>query len=163
MIMKTKESEEIFDRGINYFRAGFYSSALSEFYQVKKIAPDYPNIDYIIEAAIKKNEEVAGQISNFIEENFDKEIQDLSEELTFENSSHLGPKIQTLLRQGKYNEALKALKDNTEEKFEEKDEIISNLINIIEHLKKYIKTIEAPGVARLEKNLNENYEKLNKL
>ena len=78
--MKTKESEEIFDRGINYFRAGFYSSALNEFYQVKRIAPDYPNIDYIIEAAIKKNEEVAGQISNFIEENFDKEIQDLSEE-----------------------------------------------------------------------------------
>ena len=60
MIMKTKESEEIFDRGINYFRAGFYSSALNEFYQVKKIAPDYPNIDYIIEAAIKKNDEVAG-------------------------------------------------------------------------------------------------------
>jgi tetratricopeptide (TPR) repeat protein len=108
--MKTKESEEIFDRGINYFRAGFYSSALNEFYQVKKIAPDYPNIDYIIEAAIKKNDEVAGQISNFIEENFDKEIQDLSEELTFENSSHLGPKIQTLLKQGKFNEALKELK-----------------------------------------------------
>lgn len=62
-----------------------------------------------------------------------------------------------------HKKALKALKDNTEEKFEEKDEIISNLINIIEHLKKYIKTIEAPGVARLEKNLNENYEKLNKL
>lgn len=108
--MKTKESEEIFDRGINYFRAGFYSSALNEFYQVKKISPEYPNIDYIIEAAIKKNDEVAGQISNFIEENFDKEIQDLSEELTFENSSHLGPKIQTLLRQGKFNEALKELK-----------------------------------------------------
>ena len=110
--MKTKESEEIFDRGINYFRAGFYSSALNEFYQVKKIAPDYPNIDYIIEAAIKKNDEVAGQISNFIEENFDKEIQDLSEELTFENSSHLGPKIQTLLKQGKFNEALKELTEN---------------------------------------------------
>ena len=108
--MKTKESEEIFDRGINYFRAGFYSSALNEFYQVKRIAPDYPNIDYIIEAAVKKNDEVAGQISNFIEENFDKEIQDLSEELTFENSSHLGPKIQTLLKQGKFNEALKELK-----------------------------------------------------
>ena len=108
--MKTKESEEIFDRGINYFRAGFYSSALNEFYQVKKISPEYPNIDYIIEAAIKKNEEVAGQISNFIEENFDKEIQDLSEELTFENSSHLGPKIQTLLKQGKFSSALKELK-----------------------------------------------------
>ncbi len=108
--MNSKESEEIFDRGINYFRAGFYSSALNEFYQVKKISPDYPNIDYIIEAAIKKNNEVAGQISNFIEENFDKEIQELSEELNIENSSHLGPKVQHLLKQGKYNEALKELK-----------------------------------------------------
>ncbi len=108
--MKSKESEEIFDRGINFFRAGFYSSALSEFYRVKKIAPDYPNIDYIIEAAIKKNDEVAGQISSFIEENFDKEVQALSEELTFENSSHLGPRIQQLLKQGKFNIALKELK-----------------------------------------------------
>lgn len=108
--MNSKESEEIFDRGINYFRAGFYSSALNEFYQVKKIEPDYPNIDYIIEAATKKNDEVAGQISNFIEENFDKEIQELSEELNIENSSHLGPKVQRLLKVGKFNEALKELK-----------------------------------------------------
>lgn len=108
--MKTKESEEIFDRGINYFRAGFYSAALKEFYQVKYVAPDYPNIDYIIEAAVKKNDEVAGQITNFIEENFDKEIQELSEELNVENSTHLGPKVQKLLRQGKFNEALTELK-----------------------------------------------------
>lgn len=111
MIMKTKESEEIFDRGINYFRAGFYPSALKEFYQVKQIAPEYPNIDYIIEAAIKKNNEVAGQITNFIDENFDKEIQELSEELDVENSTNnLGPKVQKLLRLGKFNEALSALK-----------------------------------------------------
>lgn len=109
--MNSKESEEIFDRGINYFRAGFYSSALNEFYHVKNIAPDYPNIDYIIEAAIKKNNEVAGQISNFIEENFDKEVQELSEELTFENSSsNLAPKVQQLLKQGRFNAALKELK-----------------------------------------------------
>ena len=56
--MKTKESEEIFDRGINYFRAGFYSSALNEFYQVKKISPEYPNIDYIIEIAVSKNKKL---------------------------------------------------------------------------------------------------------
>jgi tetratricopeptide (TPR) repeat protein len=108
--MNSKESEEIFDRGINYFRAGFYSSALNEFYQLKKIAPDYPNIDYIIEASIKKNDEVAGQVSNFIEENFDKEVQELSEELTFENSSsNLAPKVRQLLKQGKFNAALKEL------------------------------------------------------
>lgn len=110
MIIKSKEAEEFFDRGINYFRAGFYSSALREFYQVKNVSPEYPNIDYIIEAAIKKNDEVAGQISNFIEENFDEDIQNLSEELTVENSSYLGPKVQQLLRQGKFNEALKELK-----------------------------------------------------
>lgn len=110
MIMKSKESEEVFDRGINYFRAGFYSSALKEFYQVKNIAPDYPNIDYIIEAAIKKNDEVAGRITSFIEENFDKEIQELSNELTFENNTYLGPRVQSLLRQGKFNLALKELK-----------------------------------------------------
>ena len=108
--MKTKESEEIFNRGINYFRAGFYTAALNEFYQVKKIAPDYPNIDYTIEAANKKNAEVAGQISNFIEENFEKEIQELSNELSFENSSHLGPKVQALLKQGKFEIALKELR-----------------------------------------------------
>ena len=109
MIMKTKESEEIFDRAINYFRAGFYSTALTEFYKVKNIAPDYPNIDYIIEAAVKKNDEVAGQITNFIEENFDKEIFELSDELTFENNTYLGSKVQSLLRQGKFNTALKEL------------------------------------------------------
>ena len=108
--MKSKESEEIFDRGINYFRAGFYTAALKEFYHVKNIAPDYPNIDYIIEAAVKKNDEVDGQISNFIDENFDKDIQELSTELTFENSSHLGPKVQRLLREGKFNAALTELK-----------------------------------------------------
>ena len=110
MIMKTKESEEIFDRGINYFRAGFFSSALKEFYQVKQVAPEYPNIDYFIEAAIKKNNEVAGRITNFIDENFDKEIQELSEELDVENSTNLAPKVQRLLRLGKFNEALKELK-----------------------------------------------------
>lgn len=62
-----------------------------------------------------------------------------------------------------HKKALKALKDDYDEQLKKKDEIISDLINIIERLKKYIKAIEGPGVARLEKNLNENYEKLNKL
>ena len=60
MIIKSKQAEEHFDRGINYFRAEFYSSALQEFNQVKNIDPDYPNIDFIIEAAVKRNREVAG-------------------------------------------------------------------------------------------------------
>ncbi len=110
MIIKSKEAEELFDRGINYFRAGFYSSALSEFNQVKNLAPDYPNIDFIIEAAHKKNSEVAGQLSNFIEENFDEEIRILSDELTVENSSYLGPEVQALLKRGNFNEALKKLR-----------------------------------------------------
>ncbi len=110
MFIRSKEAEELFDRGINYFRAGFYSSALSEFNQVKILAPDYPNIDFIIEAAYKKNLEVAGQLSNFIEENFDEEIKTLSDELTVENSSYLGPEVQALLKRGNFNEALKKLR-----------------------------------------------------
>lgn len=109
MIIKSKEAEELFDRGINYFRGEFYSSALTEFNQVKNVAPDYPNIDFIIEAATKKNNEVAGQLSHFIEENFDADIRELSDELTVENSSYLGPEVRALLKRGNFNEALKKL------------------------------------------------------
>ena len=110
MIIKSKQAEEHFDRGINYFRGEFYSSALQEFNQVKKIEADYPNIDFIIEAAVKRNREVAGQLTNFIEENFDAEIQELSSELTVENSSMLGPEVNTLLKRGSFSEALRKLK-----------------------------------------------------
>jgi tetratricopeptide (TPR) repeat protein len=110
MIIRSKEAEEHFDRGINYFRAGFYSSALYEFHRVKKTEPDYPNIDFVIEAANKKNAEIAGNLTHFIEENFDSEIQDLSDELTIENSSHLGPEVQALLKKGSFSEALRKLK-----------------------------------------------------
>ncbi|EKD82795.1 MAG: hypothetical protein ACD_39C01094G0001, partial [uncultured bacterium] len=102
--------EEHFDRGINYFRGEFYSSALQEFNQVKNIEPDYPNIDFIIEAAVKRNREVAGQLTNFIEENFDAEIQELSNELTVENSTMLGPEVKALLKRGNFSEALRKLK-----------------------------------------------------
>ncbi|NCB39063.1 MAG: tetratricopeptide repeat protein [Erysipelotrichia bacterium] len=110
MIIKSKEAEELFDRGINYFRAGFYSSALYEFNKVKKLEPGYPNIDFVIEAALKKNSEVAGQLTSFIEENFDADLQQLSDELTVENSSDLGPEVQALLKRGCFNEALKKLR-----------------------------------------------------
>lgn len=110
MIIRSKEAEEHFDRGINYFRAGFYSSALQEFYSVKKVESDYPNIDFVIEAAIKKNAEIAGNVTNFIEENFSTDIQELSDELTVENSSHLGPEVRALLKRGSFSEALKKLK-----------------------------------------------------
>jgi len=109
MIIKSKEAEEHFDRGINYFRAGFFSACLQEFHTVKKLEASYPNIDFLIEAASKRNAEVAGNLANFIEENFDKEILDLSEELTIENSSHLGPEVQSLLRKGNFAEALRKL------------------------------------------------------
>lgn len=110
MFIRSKEAEELFDRGINYFRAGFYSSALNEFNQLKTLAPEYPNIDFIIEAAQKKNLEAAGQLSHFIEENFEEEIKSLSDELTVENSSYLGPEVQALLKRGNFNEALKKLR-----------------------------------------------------
>ncbi len=110
MIKKSKEAEEHFDRGINYFRGGFFSSALQEFRNVKKLDGDYPNIDYILEAAIKKGKEVAGKLTNYIEENFDEEIRLLSEDLRFENSSHLGKDVEALLREDKPFEALKKLR-----------------------------------------------------
>jgi tetratricopeptide (TPR) repeat protein len=87
---------------------------LHEFQQVKKIEADYPNIDYVIEAAIKRSREVAGQLTSFIDENFDDEIQELSNELTFENSSLLGPEVKSLLKRGNYSEALRRLKNAQE-------------------------------------------------
>lgn len=110
MIIQTKAFEDLFDRGINYFRAGFYSSALAEFNQLKKLCPDYPNVDHTIEATKKKNEEINGQLSNFIEENFDDEVVSLSEELSVENSSNLAPVVKSFLTKGKYSQALEKLK-----------------------------------------------------
>lgn len=109
MFIRSKEAEELFDRGINYFRAGFFSAAIQEFKLVKKYEPDYPNIDYFLEAAQKKNNEISGKLANFIEENFDSEIQDLSEELTFDNSLNLGRQVESLLRQEKVRDALTLL------------------------------------------------------
>jgi tetratricopeptide (TPR) repeat protein len=110
MIIHSKAFEEIFDRGINYFRAGFYSSALSEFAHLKRVCPDYPNIDHTIEATRKKNAEVNGQLTNIIEDNFDDEIIALSDELVIEDSSNLGSKVRSLLANGKYSQALETLK-----------------------------------------------------
>ncbi|MFZ5952302.1 MAG: tetratricopeptide repeat protein [Candidatus Rifleibacteriota bacterium] len=109
MFIRSKEAEELFDRGINYFRAGFYAAAIQEFKAVKKTEPDYPNIDHFLEAAHKKNNEISGKLENFIEENFDEEIKELSEELTFEDSSHLGRKVESLLKKDRVIEALKML------------------------------------------------------
>jgi tetratricopeptide (TPR) repeat protein len=109
MFIRSKRAEELFDRGINYFRAGFFSAAIKEFEQVKQLEPDYPNIDHFVEAAHKKNNQVTGMIATFIEENFDSEIQQLSEELTFDNSSNLGKQIENLLKKDQVRQALKLL------------------------------------------------------
>jgi tetratricopeptide (TPR) repeat protein len=112
MFIRSKEAEELFDRGINYFRAGFFSSAIKEFTLVKEKEPDYPNIDYFLKAANKKNNEVTGRLANFIEENFDDEIKQLSEQLSFDNSSaSLAKKVEALLKKDKVRDALKLLED----------------------------------------------------
>ena len=111
MLIQSKAFEDIFDRGINYFRAGFYSAALNEFTHLRRLCPDYPNIDHTIEATIKKNEEVNGRVEAFIEDNFDKNILQLSEELSLDESTHLGPEVRRLLVAGKYEEALRKLRD----------------------------------------------------
>ena len=110
MLIQSKAFEDIFDRGINYFRAGFYSSALNEFNHLKRLCPDYPNIDHTIEATIKKNEEVNGRVEAFIEENFDENILQLSEELSLDESTNLAPEVRKLLSRGKYEDALQKLR-----------------------------------------------------
>jgi len=107
--MKSREAEEHFDRGIHYFRGGFFPAALQEFRIVRKLEPDYPNINFILEAAQKKNDEVVGQISSFIEETFDAEIRALSETLNIEGSSTITATVENLLRKDRPTQALDAL------------------------------------------------------
>lgn len=109
MLLKSKEAETLFDRGINYFRGGFYLAALQEFIALKRFDPDYPNIDFIIEAASKKKSEVAGKLSNFIEDNFTDEIDELSKELKYSNSRSLIQEIEALMLSDKPFEALQKL------------------------------------------------------
>jgi len=107
--MSRKEAEEHFDRGIHFFRGGFFPSALQEFRMVEKIDPDYPNIQYLIAATRKKAEEVTGKLLATIEESFSREIIELSNSLEIEGSTDLAPKIEFLLRNGRYQEALDKL------------------------------------------------------
>lgn len=109
MIFGSKEAEKHFNRGINYFRSGFFSSAAREFRAVKKITPDYQNIDYILEACDKKNSELSGKLTNFISENFDEEIQSLSEELIVEGSSNLAAQVEVLIKKGQTTSALEKI------------------------------------------------------
>ncbi|HNW34196.1 MAG TPA: hypothetical protein PKM25_04640, partial [Candidatus Ozemobacteraceae bacterium] len=92
-MMRPREAEEHFDRGIHYFRGGFYPAALHEFRMVQQLDPDYPNIAYIVEAARKKSDEVNGQLSTFIETAFDAEINELSRQLVIEGSGALGRQL----------------------------------------------------------------------
>ncbi len=108
-MMRPREAEEHFDRGIHYFRGGFYPAALHEFRMVQQLDPDYPNIAYIVEAARKKSDEVNGQLSTFIETAFDAEINELSRQLVIEGSGALGRQLEELLRQDKPQEALARL------------------------------------------------------
>lgn len=107
--MRSREAEEHFDRGIHYFRGGFYPAALHEFRMVQQLDPDYPNIPYILEAARKKSDEVSGQLSTFIETAFDAEINELSRQLVIEGSGALSRQLEELLRQDKPQEALARL------------------------------------------------------
>lgn len=107
--MIAKEAEEHFDRAIHYFRGGFYPAALQEFRAVQRIEPNYPNIDYMLEAARKKADEVTGQLATFIENAFDSQIQELSRQLVIDGSGALGRQIEELLSREKPEEALSQL------------------------------------------------------
>lgn len=107
--MRAKEAEEHFDRAIHYFRGGFYPAALHEFRMVQQLDPDYPNIPFMLEAARKKADEVTGQLSMFIENSFDGEIQELSRQLVIDGSGALGRQLEDLLSRDKPEEALSRL------------------------------------------------------
>ncbi|MBF0498776.1 MAG: tetratricopeptide repeat protein [Candidatus Riflebacteria bacterium] len=109
--MVTKQTEEHFERGIRYFRGGFFASALQEFRHVERIDPRYPNIAYMVEVARKKNEEVNGQLISFMEDNFDAEIRTLSESIKIPESSSLVRDIGRMLQQERVTDALTKLED----------------------------------------------------
>ncbi|MBF0544541.1 MAG: tetratricopeptide repeat protein [Candidatus Riflebacteria bacterium] len=109
--METRKIEEIFERGVHYFRGGFFSAAFLEFKQVERLDAKYPNIGYFLEVARKKSEEIGGQLSSFIDENFDSEIKSLSDELMFEGSTELSPQIERLLNQERVHEALEKIEN----------------------------------------------------
>ncbi len=107
--MNRKEAEEHFDRGIHFFRGGFFPSALQEFRAVEKLVPDYPNIQYLIAATQKKSEEISGKLVSSLEESFDPDIIKLSESLEIEGTTDLTPQVEKLLRDGRYQEVLEKI------------------------------------------------------
>lgn len=108
--MSSREAEEHFDRGLHYFRGGFYPAALQEFRLVHGLDSHYPNIAFILEAAQKKAEEVAGKLEAFIEEEFDQQIVEMSRQLTYEGSRSFAHEVENLLKDGKPDAALEKLR-----------------------------------------------------
>lgn len=107
--MNRKEAEEHFDRGIHFFRGGFFPSALQEFRAVEKLVPDYPNIQYLIAATQRKSEEISGKLVSSLEESFDPDIVKLSESLEIEGTTDLTPQVEKLLQDGRYQEVLEKI------------------------------------------------------
>ncbi|MBF0408324.1 MAG: hypothetical protein HQM10_13320 [Candidatus Riflebacteria bacterium] len=107
--MGKRKIDEIFERGVHYFRGSFFSAALIEFLHVERLDPKYPNIAYFVEVTRKKYRETGGQLSSFIEENFDSEARSLSEEIVFEGSVDLTSQVERLLKAERVNEALEKI------------------------------------------------------
>ncbi|OIP27383.1 hypothetical protein AUK22_05650 [bacterium CG2_30_54_10] len=108
--MSSREAEEHFDRGIHYFRGGFFPAALAEFRMVQNLDPNFSNIAFILEAALKKAEEVAGKLEAFIEEEFDQQVIELSQELKYDGTRGFAQEMEHLLRQGLPEAALEKLR-----------------------------------------------------
>lgn len=104
--MESKKISEHFEKGLQYYRNGFYSNALQEFKIVKVLQPNYPNIDYYIQATQKKSEELSNKLISFIEEEFDEKIIELSNELQYISQRSFIDEISYLLKNGQYNKAL---------------------------------------------------------
>ena len=108
--MSVRVAEEHFERGIHYFRGGFFPAALQEFRAVARVDPDYQNIQHFISVTQKKTDEISGQLVNFIEESFDNQTLQLSEELVVSGTPNFGKEIERLLRREEYQAALEKLR-----------------------------------------------------
>jgi tetratricopeptide (TPR) repeat protein len=107
--MVGREAEEHFERGIQFFRGGFFPSALREFLQAEKVDPEYPNIAYLVAATRKKAEEVSGKLLSSFEETFDESMHRLADFLHMEGRTDLGPEIARLLKDGQPDEAMRKI------------------------------------------------------
>ncbi len=110
MYIIPKEAEELFDKAMSLFKSEFYSAAKDEFSKLKDIFPEYPNVDYYIEASAKNHSGHMVLLDSYIEDHFEEDAKALAEEIVIETpSSGIAPEITRHLAAGEYNLAIEKL------------------------------------------------------